>query len=159
VKREPEKHPQVVCATFLGSRVGKRADAAARFCYLDDTTPYWKSLSPGPPGLFLVSATRLCKITGRISGSALYHIQPASSSAQGEVAVTEAKRKRDHLAQANRHIAHAQKDIANQKKQIEKLERDGHEIDVAVSMLRTLEHALRAGVTKAGQRGGTQASP
>ena len=50
--------------------------------------------------------------------------------------MTEAKRKCDHLAQANRHIAHAQKDIANQKKQIEKLERDGHEIDVAVSMLR-----------------------
>jgi len=58
--------------------------------------------------------------------------------------VADAKREREHLAEANRHIAQAQKHIANQKKQIEKLERDGHEIDVAVSMLRALEHALRA---------------
>jgi septal ring factor EnvC (AmiA/AmiB activator) len=59
------------------------------------------------------------------------------------VAVTDAKREREHLAEANRHVAQAQKHIANQKKQIEKLERDGHEIDMAVSMLRALEHALR----------------
>jgi septal ring factor EnvC (AmiA/AmiB activator) len=60
------------------------------------------------------------------------------------VAVTDAKREREHLAQANRHIAQAQKHIAHQKKQIEKLERNGHEIDIAVSMLRALEYALRA---------------
>jgi hypothetical protein len=54
------------------------------------------------------------------------------------VAVTDAKREREHLAQANRHIARAQKHIAEQKRLIEKLGRSGHDIDVAVSMLRAL---------------------
>ena len=56
--------------------------------------------------------------------------------------MTDAKREGEHLAQANRHIAEAHKYITEQKKLIEKLERDGHEIDVAVSMLRALENAL-----------------
>ena len=56
--------------------------------------------------------------------------------------MTDTKRERDPLAQVNRHIAQAQKYIANQKKQIEKLEPDGHGIEEAVSMLRTLEHSL-----------------
>jgi hypothetical protein len=60
------------------------------------------------------------------------------------VAVTDAKREREHLAQANRHIARAQKDIAGQKRLIEKLGRSGHDIGVAVSMLRALEYALYA---------------
>jgi hypothetical protein len=59
--------------------------------------------------------------------------------------VTDAKREREHLAQANRHIAQAQQHIAEQKKLIEKLEREGADgVDVAVSMLRAFEHALRA---------------
>jgi hypothetical protein len=50
-----------------------------------------------------------------------------------------------HLAQAKHHIAQAEKHIAQQKKLIDKLERDGaRDIDVAVSMLRALEVALRA---------------
>jgi hypothetical protein len=60
------------------------------------------------------------------------------------VAVTDAKREREHLAQANRHIARAQKHIAGQKRLIEKLGRSGHDIGVAVSMLRALEYALYA---------------
>jgi hypothetical protein len=60
------------------------------------------------------------------------------------VAVTDAKREREHLAQANRHIARAQKDIAGQKRLIEKLGRSGHDIGVALSMLRALEYALYA---------------
>jgi hypothetical protein len=61
---------------------------------------------------------------------------------RGETAVTEGHK---HLAQANYHIAQAEKHIAQQKKLIEKLERNGaRHIDVAVSMLRALEVALRA---------------
>ena len=60
---------------------------------------------------------------------------------QGEAAVTDGHK---HLAQANRYIAQAEKHIAQQKKLIDKLERDGaRDIDVAVSMLRALEVALR----------------
>jgi hypothetical protein len=61
---------------------------------------------------------------------------------RGEAAVTDGHK---HLAQANYHIAQAEKHIAQQKKLIEKLERNGaRDIDVAVSMLRALEVALRA---------------
>ena len=56
----------------------------------------------------------------------------------------DADREREHLAQANRHIARGQKYIAEQKRLIEKLEHGGHDIDVAMSMLRALEQALRA---------------
>jgi cellobiose-specific phosphotransferase system component IIA len=59
--------------------------------------------------------------------------------------VTDAKREREHLAQANRHIAEAHKYIAQQKQLIEKLEREGtDDIEMAVSMLRALENSLRA---------------
>jgi hypothetical protein len=58
--------------------------------------------------------------------------------------VIDAKRESGHLAQANRHIAQVQQHIAQQKKLIQKLEREeSRDIDVAVSMLRALEQALR----------------
>jgi hypothetical protein len=53
-------------------------------------------------------------------------------------------REREHLAQADRHIAEAKTHIAHQKEMIAELERGGHGIGLAVSMLHALEHSLRA---------------
>ena len=57
--------------------------------------------------------------------------------------LTDAKREREHLAQANRHIAQAHQFIAQQKQLIEKLERGGGDIEradeeMAMSMLTCL---------------------
>jgi len=49
---------------------------------------------------------------------------------------------RKHLVQAERHIAEAKEHIARQNQVIADLERDGHETDLAISMLHTLEHCL-----------------
>ena len=54
------------------------------------------------------------------------------------------EREREHLAEADRHIAQAKRNIELQKKVIEKLAQDGHETDIAESLLHAMEHSLVA---------------
>ena len=50
----------------------------------------------------------------------------------------------DHLALADRHIAECRAHIARQREIIEELRRDGHETDLAETLLDVLETSLRA---------------
>jgi hypothetical protein len=52
--------------------------------------------------------------------------------------------RRRHLAQAERHIAEAHVYIGRQRELIEMLRRDGHETDLAESMLHAMETSLHA---------------
>ena len=51
---------------------------------------------------------------------------------------------RAHLVQADRHIQEAKAHIARQLELIKKLRKDGHDTDLAESMLDALETTLRA---------------
>jgi hypothetical protein len=51
---------------------------------------------------------------------------------------------RRHLAQAEQHVAEAEAKIVRQRQLIEKLRRDGHETDLAESLLYALETSLHA---------------
>jgi hypothetical protein len=54
------------------------------------------------------------------------------------------ERERKRLAEADRHIDQAKRNIELQKKLIEKLAQDGHETDIAKSLLHAMEHSLLA---------------
>jgi hypothetical protein len=54
------------------------------------------------------------------------------------------EREREHLDEADRHIAAAKQQVEKQKRVIEKLVQDGHETQIATSLLDAMERGLNA---------------